>query len=155
MALIEKVTPICLPLGGSPPPPGKAGSQGWVMWRRWSWRRSWEGGGQTPLLGLESNEERRGKCNVSLKECYPIEFSVVVERFCVCTVQNGCEMWLCCQLLSLRPYGLPHGLYQAPLSVGYHRQEDWSELPFSSLGDLPGPGMEPFISCISKWFLYH
>ena len=33
--------------------------------------------------------------------------------------------------------------YQAPLSLGFSRQEYWSGLPFPSPGDLPDPGMEP------------
>ena len=33
--------------------------------------------------------------------------------------------------------------YQAPLSMGFSRQEYWSGLPFPSLGDLPDPGIEP------------
>ena len=32
--------------------------------------------------------------------------------------------------------------HQAPLSMGFSRQEYWSELPFSSPGDLPDPGLE-------------
>ena len=32
---------------------------------------------------------------------------------------------------------------QAPLSMGFSRQEYWSGLPFPSPGDLPGPGIEP------------
>ena len=32
---------------------------------------------------------------------------------------------------------------QAPLSMGFSRQEDWSGLPFPSPGDLPDPGIEP------------
>ena len=32
--------------------------------------------------------------------------------------------------------------YQAPLTMGFSRQEYWSELPFSSPGDLPDPGIE-------------
>ena len=32
---------------------------------------------------------------------------------------------------------------QAPLSMGFSRPEYWSELPFSSPGDLPDPGIEP------------
>ena len=32
---------------------------------------------------------------------------------------------------------------QAPLSVGFSRQEYWSELLFSPPGDLPDPGSEP------------
>ena len=31
---------------------------------------------------------------------------------------------------------------QAPLSMGFSRQEYWSRLPFSSPGDLPDPGTE-------------
>ena len=33
--------------------------------------------------------------------------------------------------------------HQAPLSVGFPRQEDCSGLPFPSLGDLPNPGITP------------
>ena len=33
--------------------------------------------------------------------------------------------------------------YQAPLSMGFSRQEYWSGVPFPSLGDLPNPGTEP------------
>ena len=32
---------------------------------------------------------------------------------------------------------------QAPLSMGFSRQEHWSVLPFHSPGDLPDPGIEP------------
>ena len=32
---------------------------------------------------------------------------------------------------------------QAPLSVGFSRQEYWSGLPFPSPGDLPDPGIKP------------
>ena len=33
--------------------------------------------------------------------------------------------------------------HQAPLSMGFPRQQYWNELPFPSLGDLPDPGIEP------------
>ena len=32
---------------------------------------------------------------------------------------------------------------QAPLSMGFSRQEYWTGLPFPSPGDLPDPGIEP------------
>ena len=32
---------------------------------------------------------------------------------------------------------------QAPLSMGFSRQEYWSGLPFSSPGDLPNSGIKP------------
>ena len=46
---------------------------------------------------------------------------------------------------------------QAPLSMEFSRQEYWSRLPFPSPGDLPDPGFEPqvfCISCIGRWILY-
>ena len=47
---------------------------------------------------------------------------------------------------------------QAPLSMGFSRQEYWSGLPFPSPGDLPDPGIEPgsptlqvdSLACLSK-----
>ena len=33
--------------------------------------------------------------------------------------------------------------HQAPLSLEFSRQENWSELPFPSPGDLPCLGVEP------------
>ena len=32
---------------------------------------------------------------------------------------------------------------QAPLSIGFSREEYWSGLPFPPPGDLPHPGTEP------------
>ena len=37
---------------------------------------------------------------------------------------------------------------QAPLSMGFLREEYWSGLPFPSPGDLPDSGIEP-VSCTS------
>ena len=38
----------------------------------------------------------------------------------------------------------PHVMaQQAPLFMGFPRQEYWEGLPFPSPGDLPHPGMEP------------
>ena len=33
--------------------------------------------------------------------------------------------------------------HQAPLSMGFSRQEYWSGLPLPPPGDLPDPGIEP------------
>ena len=41
---------------------------------------------------------------------------------------------------------------QAPLSMGFPRQEYWTGLPFPSPGDLHDPGTEP---TIGRGFLYH
>ena len=42
--------------------------------------------------------------------------------------------------LLLTPWAVAH---QAPLSMGFPRQEYWSGLPFSSAGYLPNPRIEP------------
>ena len=34
-------------------------------------------------------------------------------------------------------------VHQAPLSIGFSRQEYWSELPYPSTGDHPDPGIKP------------
>ena len=34
--------------------------------------------------------------------------------------------------------------HQAPLSMGFSKKEYWSGLPFSSSGDLPDTGIEPW-----------
>ena len=42
--------------------------------------------------------------------------------------------------LSATPWTVAH---QAPLSMGFSRQEYWSGLPFPAPGDLLYPGIEP------------
>ena len=44
---------------------------------------------------------------------------------------------------------------QAPLSMGFSRQEYWSELPCPTSGDLLDPGIEHVSYCIGRWVLYH
>ena len=45
-----------------------------------------------------------------------------------------------CVSLFATPWTVAH---QAPLSMGFSRQEYWSGVPFPSPGDLPDPGIEP------------
>ena len=51
---------------------------------------------------------------------------------------------LCAQLLScVRLFATPWTVaLQAPLSMGFPRQEYWSGLPFPSPGDLSDPGIK-------------
>ena len=47
-------------------------------------------------------------------------------------------------LSRVRVFGTPWTVtHQAPLSIGFPRQEYWSGLPFPSQGDFPHPGIEP------------
>ncbi|ELR57742.1 hypothetical protein M91_00668, partial [Bos mutus] len=44
---------------------------------------------------------------------------------------------------------------QAPLSMGFSRQECWNGLPFPSPGDLPNPETEPtslMSPALADWF---
>ena len=62
----------------------------------------------------------------------------------MCTVKTKTSVYQivhACSVVSdsLQHYGLAH---QAPLSMGFPRQEYWSGLPFPSPGDLPNPRIE-------------
>ena len=46
-------------------------------------------------------------------------------------------------MLSCVPVDLWTVAHQAPLSMGFSRQEYWSWLPCPSLGHLPDPGIKP------------
>ena len=49
----------------------------------------------------------------------------------MCSVTQSCS--------SLWPHGLAH---QAPPSMGFSKQEHWSQLPFTTPGGLPNPGIK-------------
>ena len=42
--------------------------------------------------------------------------------------------------------------HEAPLSMGFLRQEYWSGLPFPTPGDLPDPGIEPMSPALAGGF---
>ena len=44
--------------------------------------------------------------------------------------------------------------HQAPLFMGFPRQECWNELPFPSAGDLPDSGIKPMSPALQET-LYH
>ena len=45
-----------------------------------------------------------------------------------------------CVQFFVTPWTVDH---QAPLSMGFSRQEYWNKLPFPTAGDLPDPGIKP------------
>ena len=55
-------------------------------------------------------------------------------------MDDGCMWVLVCG--SLQSHGLLLTPHQAPLSMGFSRQEYWSGLPFPFPGGLPDPGIE-------------
>ena len=81
-----------------------------------------------------NEEHRRPDCGlVRLPEPYPERGRAVPYFFsCVCVLSYV--------LFFVTPWAVAH---QAPLSMGFSRQEYWSELPFPRPGDLPDLGTEP------------
>ena len=70
-----------------------------------------------------------------------------------------CTMWACMlsHLSRVRLFvTLWTVAHQAPLSMGFSKQEYWSGLPFPSPGALPDLGIEPLshVSCVGRWVLY-
>ena len=75
--------------------------------------------------------------------------SIVIRNFkgyttfvcvCVCVCVYECTCVLGCVQLFATPWTVAH---QAPLSMGFHRQEYWSRFSFSTPEALPDPGIEP------------
>jgi len=69
------------------------------------------------------------------------------EGSCYCHKTSWWWQECVCMLNCFRPVclfaTLWTGAHQAPLSIGFSRQEYWNGLPSPSLGDLPAPGIEP------------
>ena len=56
--------------------------------------------------------------------------------------RNSEQRW---SLSRVRLFATPGtAAHQTPPSMEFSRQEDWSALPFSSPGDFPNPGIEPW-----------
>ena len=66
----------------------------------------------------------------------------ILSLFLLCVCQLPSRV-----LLFATPYTVAH---QAPLAVGFSRQEYWSGQSFSSPGDLPDPGIKTQVSCINE-----
>ena len=69
---------------------------------------------------------------------------------CVCVLSHFSCVRLCATLWTIA--------CQAPLSMGFSKQEYWSGLPCPPPGDFLNPGIEPEsldVSCIDRYVLYH
>ena len=91
-------------------------------------------------------------CSVAGKNLVPWprikpEYSALQGRFLTTVPQGSPYAWILCVLSSFSRVQLFVTLWtvarQAPLSMGFPKQEYWSGLPFSSPGDLPDSWIEP------------
>ena len=95
--------------------------------------------GLNPHTGLGKGECREG---MGLSGALRIQFSLLpfTKQAFFLPAPCVCAKWLqSCPTLC-------HTVdcsFQVPLSMGFSRQEYWTELPFPPPGDLPNPGIEP------------
>ena len=77
------------------------------------------------LMNLPSNEpvNKKEEKSINQRMRVSLKVKVLVAQLCL----TLCDPMDC----------------QAPLSMGFSRQEYWSGLPFPSPGDLPNSGIEP------------
>ena len=69
---------------------------------------------------------------------------MTTEPVCLSSTLNCLSLSEVKSLSRVRLFATPWPVaHQAPLSMGFSRQEYWSGLPFPSPGDLPDPGIEP------------
>ena len=73
--------------------------------------------------------------DISLSLSFPCHY--LLSKVCVCA--KLLQLLSCVQLF-VTLWTVAH---QAPLSMGFSRQEYWSELPCRPPGDLPDPGIKP------------
>ena len=59
-------------------------------------------------------------------------------------------------LSGVRLFATPQTVaHEAPMSMGFSRQEYWNGLPFPPQGDLPDGTHISSVSCIGRQILYH
>ena len=70
-------------------------------------------------------------------------------------IKRGVCVCVCvCVFSCVRLFAIPWIVaLQAPLSMGFPRQEYWSRLPFLPPGDLPHPGIEPKSPALAGVFI--
>ena len=104
---------------------------------------------QSTELQTERHKTGNGSYNIShlsfaelitKRQCITIflvwfKFTFLYLNLRVCVLSHFSHVWL---FGTLRTVAL-----QAPLSMGFSRQELWSGLPFPSSGDSPNPGIKP------------
>ena len=95
-----------------------------------TWLSNWTE--QVNILPLP--EQQLGECYQSSTGCRVI----IVEVIIIMVVVYGCLVTKSCPTIAT-PWTVA---FQAPLSMGFSRQEYWSGLPFPSPGDLSDPGIK-------------
>ena len=124
------------------------------FWRRSSWPRSWTKVSCTDRWILYCWATREAQRNISFFHCPQfLTWLFDIQRILKTEIlwqahmvaKLGLNCFVCYSLSqSCSNFCNPKTVvHQAPLSMGFSRQEYWSGLPFPSPGGLPNPGIEP------------
>ena len=106
------------------------------QWGKWRHRRGRRGTQNAAASAWWSAcPDSPGPCARQALAVYPFATAAHHEGVCAC-VLSRCS----CVRLFVTPWAIAR---QAPLSVGFSRQEYWSGLPCPPPGGLPDPGTEP------------
>ena len=85
--------------------------------------------------------------------------SCIADRFFISWATREAYIYASVQSLSrVQLFATPWtAACQAPLSIGFSREEYWSGMPCPPPGGLPDPGPThvSYVSCIDRWALYH
>ena len=80
------------------------------------------------------------------------------KHYKLCPYLRDCVCMSVCVLSHVRLFVTPQtAAHQAPLFMGFSRQEKWNGLSLPPPGDFPDPEIEcefP-VSCVGRWILYH
>ena len=96
----------------------------------------------------QSQQPLRIHTHYSLQKEFSMSHATSVTRRKKLT--RACLSCACCHV---RLFAIPWTVaLQAPLSMGFSRQDYWSGLPFASPGDLPDPGIKPKPSAVAAGF---
>ena len=101
-----------------------------------------------PIWGTWVGEQKNTHMAEENQECV-FQMGAGLGKAWVFRIDRACDLGkkmrvkvklLSCVRLFETPWTVAH---QAPLSMGFSRQEYWSGVPFPSPGDLPNPGIKP------------
>ena len=99
-----------------------------------------------PTTPTEPRFQRAAPAHWLLQDHGPGTLQIQTQRSAKLSLPPGPARAQLCLALCDHMDGSP---CQAPLSMGFSSQENWSGLPFPSPGDLPNPGIQPAMTVAS------
>ena len=100
----------------------------------------------SPVTSIDASEVHFSKYLEGMMMVYFKRYRKFLTGFVI--YRFGCARLLSHVQLFAAPWTVTH---QAPLYVGFSRQEHWSGLPFPTPEDLPNPGIEHCPLCLLHW----